>query len=30
MKSETSVKSVRGPYVRPMKGWWKGNAFFVR
>ena len=30
MKSETSVKSVRGPYVRPMQGWWKGNAFFVR
>ena len=30
MKSETSVKSVRRPYVRPMQGWWKGNAFFVR
>jgi fumarate reductase subunit C len=30
MKSETSVKSVRRPYVRPMRGWWKGNAFFVR
>jgi fumarate reductase subunit C len=30
MKSETSVKSVRRPYVRPMQGWWKGNTFFVR
>lgn len=30
MQSQTDVKSVRRPYVRPMAGWWKGNAFFVR
>jgi fumarate reductase subunit C len=30
MKSQTDVTAVRRPYVRPMKGWWKGNAFFVR
>jgi fumarate reductase subunit C len=30
MKSETSVKSARRPYVRPMQGWWKHNPFFVR
>jgi fumarate reductase subunit C len=30
MKSQTDAKSVRRPYVRPMAGWWKGNAFFVR
>lgn len=30
MKTDTSVKSVRRPYVRPMAGWWKGNPFFVR
>ena len=30
MTSETSVKSARRPYVRPMQGWWKHNPFFVR
>ena len=30
MTSETSVKSARRPYVRPMRGWWKHNPFFVR
>ncbi len=30
MKSQVDVKTVRRPYVRPMAGWWKGNAFFVR
>ena len=30
MTSETPVKSVRRPYVRPMPGWWKHNPFFVR
>ena len=30
MKSQTDVKSVRRPYVRPMEGWWKHNPFFVR
>ncbi len=30
MKSQTDVKSVRRPYVRPMQGWWKHNPFFVR
>ena len=30
MTTETSVKSVRRPYVRPMQGWWKHNPFFVR
>ena len=30
MNAQTEVKSARGPYVRPMAGWWKGNAFFVR
>jgi len=30
MKSQIDVKTVRRPYVRPMAGWWKGNAFFVR
>ena len=25
MTSETSVKSARRPYVRPMQGWWKHN-----
>jgi fumarate reductase subunit C len=30
MTSETSVKSVRRPYVRPMPGWWRHNPFFVR
>ena len=30
MTSETSVKAARRPYVRPMRGWWKHNPFFVR
>jgi fumarate reductase subunit C len=30
MATETSVKSVRRPYVRPMAGWWTRNPFFVR
>ena len=30
MKSQSEVKSVRRPYVRPMQGWWKHNPFFVR
>lgn len=29
MKSQSDVKSVRRPYVRPMEGWWKHNPFFV-
>jgi fumarate reductase subunit C len=30
MQSQTDVKSVRRPYVRPMAGWWTRNPFFVR
>jgi fumarate reductase subunit C len=30
MKSQTEVKTVRRPYVRPMAGWWTRNPFFVR
>lgn len=30
MTSQMEVKTGRRPYVRPMAGWWKGNAFFLR
>lgn len=30
MKTDVTKQPVRGPYVRPMPGWWRRNPFFVR